>query len=180
MKINEKIFLSFFNKLIDNNNSKNKLSKNNNLVINNISNYIKLYQNNNKIDGKDSDETSNNSVEGDLLVKNNKSVIKNRKYSYKLTKNENILLQYSLDRLLKGILSGSRESFGKCLHEILINFKDYIDFDNLILLFLDLYNIKNVSNQEIRCKLHLKHKHSNLHIRSVPWKARNTVTSVQN
>ncbi|XP_954936.1 uncharacterized protein TA03525 [Theileria annulata] len=151
MKINEKIFLSFFNKLIDKNSGKNKRSKNNNVIINNITNYIKIFEKNNKINPKDIEGTLNNPVEGDLLVKNNKnSVIKNRNYLYKLTKNENILLQYSLDRLLKGILSGSRETFGKCLQEILINFKDHINFDNLILLFLDLYNVNNVSNQEIR------------------------------
>uniref|UniRef100_A0A3B0MVA4 Uncharacterized protein n=1 Tax=Theileria annulata TaxID=5874 RepID=A0A3B0MVA4_THEAN len=151
MKINEKIFLSFFNKLIDKNSGKNKRSKNNNVIINNITNYIKIFEKNNKINPKDSEGTLNKPVEGDSLVKNNKnSVIKNRNYLYKLTNNENILLQYSLDRLLKGILSGSRETFGKCLQEILINFKDHINFDNLILLFLDLYNVNNVSNQEIR------------------------------
>ncbi|UKK01397.2 DNA-directed DNA polymerase [Theileria orientalis] len=140
----ERLFLSFFEKLVE--------DKNNSKYINNIIDFIDTCNSlnvKNRVNGEVEDQIEPKSSS------KGKEIIKNRKYLYKLVKNEDDYLQYTLDRLVKGISSGaknSRSGFGDCLGEVLKKYEDSIVFDNLIKLFLSVYSSSSdfVLNKQVK------------------------------
>nr|PVC49709.1 hypothetical protein MACL_00002816 [Theileria orientalis] len=140
----ERLFLSLFEKLVE--------DKNNSKYINSIIEFIDARNSlnvKNQVNGDAEDQKDPKSSS------KGKEIIKNRKYLYKLVKNEDEYLQYTLDRLLKGISSGaknSRSGFGNCLGKVLKKYEDSIDFDNLIKQFLSVYSSTSefVLNKQVK------------------------------